>query len=191
MTNIESSSLDRVPLPELADELRCRKQTLFKIAKRLGILPVKQRDAERRNQLVATVTTAEALALQLEVSKTRKTADSAESSIDPGLFYIVQLEPELDPNRIKLGFTTDLEGRLRKHRCSAPFASSLKTWPCRSTWERAAIDCIAAGLEQLHTEIFRANSLEDLIKRANAFFSLMPTVAIATDLPDEPTEEDI
>jgi hypothetical protein len=41
---------------------------------------------------------------------------------EASLFYLLQLEPEHDQGRSKVGFTTELEGRLRKHRCSAPFA---------------------------------------------------------------------
>lgn len=183
---------DRIAIPELADELQCRKQTLFKIAKRLGITPVKRRDADRRNQLVATVTPAEALAIRSELLTKVKTV--VESGVDVeqlitgnGFFYLMQLEPEHDPGRIKLGFTTDIDGRLRKHRCSAPFAQCLKSWPCRRHWERTAIDCLTAGLAQLHTEVFRAPSLDEVITQGNQFFSLMPSVSSGPE--DDPSDE--
>jgi hypothetical protein len=69
-------------------------------------------------------------------------ADSDFAITEDGVFYFLQLEPIHDPGRIKLGFTTDLDGRLRKHRCSAPFAQCLKTWPCRRIWERTVMDAI-------------------------------------------------
>jgi hypothetical protein len=74
----------------------------------------------------------------------------------------------------KVGFTMDLESRLQKHRCSAPFSQYLKTWPCKRIWERAAIDCVTEACEKLHTEVYRTNALEQLGIRAEAFFSLMP-----------------
>jgi hypothetical protein len=86
--------------------------------------------------------------------------------------------------RIKVGFTTDLDGRLRKHRCSAPFAICAKSWPCRPTWERAAIDCVTIGLDQLHTEVFRAGSVADVCGRGDAFFNVMPRLAAAIDQAD-------
>jgi hypothetical protein len=45
------------------------------------------------------------------------------------VFYLIQLERDYDPGRFKVGFTTELEGRLQKHRCSARFAQCLKSWP--------------------------------------------------------------
>jgi len=93
---------------------------------------------------------------------------------------LVQLEPQHDEGRFKVGFTTELEGRLRKHRTSALFARCEKGWPCRRAWERAAIDCVTNGCEQLHTEVFRAVSLADVVRRADEFFSIMPTVGRRT-----------
>ncbi len=189
---IVSELADRIALPDLADEMQCHKQTLFKIAKRLGITPIKRRDADKRNQLVATITREEALAVRSEVVSRTRTGTEASSEFDyviadVGCFYIVQLEPEHDPGRIKVGFTTDMEGRLRKHRCSAPFAMSIRTWPCRRTWERAAIDSVTVGIEQLHTEIFRAKSIDEVIARAEKFFAAMPNVSTAPE--DEILEE--
>ena len=93
------------------------------------------------------------------------------------MFYLIQLEPKFDPLRFKAGFTTDLANRLRHHRCSAPFACCVKSWPCHQTWERAAIDCVTKDCEQLHTEVFRAISLDEVVSRGDRFFSLMPSVS--------------
>lgn len=67
------------------------------------------------------------------------------------------------------GFTVDLEGRLRKHRCAAPFAQYLCSFPAKRVWERSAIDCVTNECEQLHTEVFRAESLEHVANRAVVF----------------------
>jgi len=104
---------------------------------------------------------------------------------------VIQLEPNYDPSRFKVGFTTEIDGRLRKHRCSAPFAQCLKTWPCRRTWERAAIDCVTDGCEQLHTEVFRAVSLENVAARAEAFFSVMPALGSSLIEGNNDVSEDI
>jgi len=54
-------------------------------------------------------------------------------------------------------------------------------------WERAAIDCVTNGYEQLHSEVFRAVSLEELLIRAHAFFSMMPRLEL--DSGDEQDSE--
>ncbi len=117
-----------IAVAELADELGTYKQTIFKIAKRLDIQPVKRREPTRGNQLIALVSEAEAAAIRNAFGQSRRsgvqdTSEIAEFAPDEGWFYLIELEPEHDPGRLKVGFTTDLDGRLRDHRCSAPFAA--------------------------------------------------------------------
>ena len=78
--------------------------------------------------------------------------------------------------------------RLQKHRCSAPFAQYIATWPCRRVWERAAIDCVTNACEQLHTEVFRATSLEQIATRAKSFFAMMPN--LEQDSEDDRAEQE-
>jgi hypothetical protein len=172
---------DRIAIVDLADELQVRKQRLFKIMKRLEIMATQRRDSERGGQNVAVVSASEAAAIRKEIGSP-SSADSSETALSPqllddvGFFYLIRLEPDHDPGRFKVGFTIELDGRLQKHRCSAPFAKYLKTWPCRRVWERAAIDCATDGCEKLHTEVFRADSLDKVASRADTFFSVMPSL---------------
>ena len=48
-------------------------------------------------------------------------------------------------------------------------------------WERAALDCVTNGCEQLHTEVFRAESLEQVSSRAQSFFSIMPSLKVESE----------
>lgn len=91
-------------------------------------------------------------------------------SIDHGVFYLIQLEPDFDPGRIKLGFATNMAERLRSHKCSAPFAKIVQTWPSHVLWERTAIDSVTIGCEKLYTEVFRTENLEQLISKCEEFF---------------------
>ena len=188
--NKSSPAAGSVAVAELADELGTYKQTIFKIVKRLGIQPAKRREPTRGNQLVALVSEADAAAIRVAFAEGRRNVAQGVSEVvefapDEGWFYLIQLEPEHDPGRFKVGFTTDLDGRLRHHRCSAPFAVYTKTWPCRRTWERAAIDCMTIGHEQLHTEVFRGSSLEEVAARGDQFFKVMPGVRIVSESDDE------
>jgi hypothetical protein len=130
---------------------------------------------------VAVVGVVDAAAIRKEIGSA-SLVDSSEDAASPqllddvGFFYLIRLEPNHDPGRFKVGFTIELDGRLQKHRCSAPFAEYLKTWPCRRVWERAAIDCATYGCEKLHTEVFRADSLDKVSSRADTFFSVMPSL---------------
>jgi hypothetical protein len=84
------------------------------------------------------------------------------------------LEPDHDPGRFKVGIADNFPERLRQHRCSAPLLKVVKTWPCKRLWEKTAIDCVTEGCEKLHTEVFRTQSIELVVERANRFFELMP-----------------
>ena len=185
------STQERIAIVDLADDLQVRKQRIFKILLRLGIRPTQRRDANRGNQNVDTVNPSEAAAIRAEIGRSSDASGTGNSpssggtaaftSDDVGFFYMIQLEPDHDPGRFKVGFTTDLDGRLQKHRCAAPFAQYLKSWPCKRIWERAAMDCVTNGCERLHTEVFRAGSLEELAARAQAFFSMMPRLQVDSD----------
>ena len=193
MSKISSPSDDVTsPLPpeegiavvELADELQIRKQTVFKVMKRLGIQGVKRSEYDRRGQMISVIRKIDADAIRDDLRRTAtgirdgnsSAGDTRYFSEDSGVFYVVQLEPAHDPGRIKVGFTTDIDGRPRHHRCSAPFAQCVKIWPCHRTWERAAIDCVTTGVEQLHTEVFRIGSVQVVIDRADKFFGVMPVI---------------
>src|SRR5262245_33491499 len=181
---------DGIAVVELADELQIRKQTIFKVMGRLGIRAFKRRGPDRRGQLISVIRRDEADVIRDELRRITSAikdgisggSDARYFSEDSGVFYVVQLEPVHDPGRLKVGFTTDIDGRLRHHRCSAPFAQCIGTWPCRRTWERAAIDCVTFGAEQIHTEVFRIDSVQIVIDRANKFFSLMPVVPEASEV---------
>jgi hypothetical protein len=184
-----------IAVAELADELGTYKQTVFKIARRIGVEPIKRREQSRGNQLVAFVAEADAARIRDVFAEGRRSgvegaADAVELAPDEGWFYLIQLEPQHDPGRFKVGFTTDLDGRLRHHRCSAPYAEYRKHWPCRRTWERAAIDCVTADAEQLHTEVFRGPSLEVVLERGDRFFSTMPAVGVIPEVDDEESAKD-
>lgn len=81
-----------------------------------------------------------------------------DTTIDPsrlGYFYVVQLIPDLAPNRLKFGWTADLTARMASHRCSAPTALLYAAWTCPRDLEQPTISaitqygCIALGNESV------------------------------------------
>lgn len=174
---------DWISVIDVARHFGKRKSTVFKVLKRLGIEPKKLRNSSSGNQLVAYITQDELRAVRGELVLMAETGQSEGSteigdlgSVEDGVFYIVQLEPDLDPGRFKAGFAAGMSDRLRQLRCSAPFASVVRTWPCRRLWERTAIECVSAGCERLHTEVYRTIALEEVVDRGERFFGVMPAV---------------
>jgi hypothetical protein len=168
---------DLISVIDVARELGKRKQTVFKILKRLRIEQVKARGGDSRGQLVSHITQSDYERVRAEL--TCSPGDSGvvdELSQIGGVFYVIQLEPKHDPGRIKVGFATSMDDRLRSHRTAAPMCKLVKTWPCKALWEKTAIDSICDGYERIHTEVFRAPSCDDVVARCDLFFSVMPRI---------------
>lgn len=165
-----------VSIADIARQCGVRRQSIFKVLRRLRIEPEKRKSPEKHGQIASYITRAESEIVIAELSGMREAA-SAPSDLLPaevGVFYVIQLEPTHDPGRVKVGFASNIGERLRAHRTSAPFAEVIKTWPCRSLWEKTAIDCVCNGFEQLHTEVFRTDSIDQIVENCDEFFSIMP-----------------
>ncbi|MFO0808875.1 MAG: hypothetical protein U0746_09650 [Gemmataceae bacterium] len=157
--------------------------TVFKTLKKLGIETKKERSSPNGGQAIAYINQEDyqrviaRLAITTKRESDEEDGDGEEQpSVEFGVFYLIRLEPALDPGRFKVGFAASMPERLRQLRCSAPFASVIKTWPCRRLWEKTAIDSVAAGCERLHTEVFRAVSLDEVLARCDKFFAVMPAL---------------
>jgi len=179
---------EMISVIDAAKQLRKGKQTLFKVIRRLHIKPTKSRSSAHRNQFLAYITQAELRQIMEElrpgVSNGQDNGGDRDfCSAEQGVFYLVQLEPNHDPGRFKVGFAVSMSERLRHLRCSAPYAAVVKTWPCRRGWEKTAIDCAAANCEQVHTEVFRADSLDTIAAKCEQFFALMPSVDLFDHRP--------
>lgn len=181
-------SEDLISVIDVARQHGKRKATVFKVLKRLGITPAKRRSSSSKNQVVAYITQDEfrlvAVEMQTIADRDDENGDEAVSddfvSAEVGVFYLIQLEPEFDPGRFKVGFAAGMSERLRQLRCSAPFATVVQSWPCRRLWEKTAIESVSAGCERLHTEVFRTGSLHEIIERCERFFAVMPPVQSST-----------
>lgn len=135
---------DQISISDIARQCGKRRQSVFKILKRLRIEPEKRRSSEKHGQVSSYITKAEFDIVKGELAAERESSSAPEDMLptEYGVFYLVQLEPEHDPGRFKVGFASNIEERMRSHRCSAPFAKVVKTWPCRSLWEKTSIDCV-------------------------------------------------
>jgi hypothetical protein len=141
----------------------------------LGITPTKRRTPDSGGQLTLTVSGPEAALIRRTRAEHGFAGTQSSVENEVGHFYFIQLVPELDPKRVKLGFADSVPNRLQQHRTSAPTAKLLKSWPCRRSWERTAIDAVAAaGGALILNEVFEFADLDAAIQRADQFFSLLP-----------------
>ncbi|MCX7427004.1 MAG: hypothetical protein NTW96_15435 [Planctomycetia bacterium] len=177
---------ERISVIDAASELGLRKSALFKILGRLGIETRIERSdkPDHKGQAIAHISLHDFEPLSQELASKNAASSTSESEtidaeyvpVEAGVFYLIQLEPQHDPGRFKVGFVVSISERLRSHRCSAPFATLVRTWPCRRVWERTAIECVTSRCERLHTEVFRTDDLDAVAARCDQFFSIMPEV---------------
>ena len=134
--------------------------------------------ALREEQIVAAV----ALRRQQGFQINGQTPSSSETQAvmpesESGWFYIVQLVPELDSRRVKLGFSRNCKLRMDDYRTACPTASLLASWPCKASWETAAIASVTRDdCERIGEEVFQCGCVESLRKRVDEFFGLMPSL---------------
>jgi len=110
--------------------------------------------------------------------ETKHTAPALAAIDEPlqtfGVFYVIQLVPEALPNRIKIGYTDNLDKRLAEHQTAAPTARVLASWPCKRSWDYAAMDSITRdGCSLVLNEVFEGDP-EGFVARGNEFFAHMP-----------------
>jgi len=174
-----------VSLKALAAELGMDRSHARRYVLRLGVTPQKRRTPQSGGQLTLTVSADEA-----EFIKSRRNEQGFLDSMKPvqieaGYFYIIQLVPELDPKRIKLGFAEDINARLLQHRTSAPTAIVLKSWPCKRSWEGTVIDALASvGGKLILNEVYEFGEIESLLNHAELLFALLPDPGKKVPLAD-------
>lgn len=173
-------SEEQISVIDTAKTLGKHKQSIFKVLKRLSIVPTKQRHSEHGNQKIAYITMEEFNRVADHVWSGQNSVEKENTGeinlMNDGLFYLIQLEPTHDPGRFKIGFTSSMTERLRQLKCSAPLLKLVDTWPCRPLWEKTAIDCISADCERIHTEVFRIDDIEKIREKLGRFFALMPDI---------------
>ena len=125
---------DFVTFRELAQQIGVEVTTVRRNVKRLNLEIRKERTPTSKGSRVhcLSVDDANALVSHFE-NRDLPDANADASALDRfGFFYLIQLIPEAMPNRIKIGYTDDLDTRLREHQCAAPTAKYLGHWKCKS-----------------------------------------------------------
>lgn len=101
-----------------------------------------------------------------------------------GYFYIIQVVPELMPNRLKIGYTDNLDQRLREHQTSAPTARFVRYWECKRSWDQSVMDSITReNCSLVMNEVYEGD-VESFVRRADAFFAMMPSSSAEVPLAE-------
>lgn len=174
-----------VSLKQLAETIGLDRSNTRKYVLKLGIKPHKRRTSDSRNQLTLALTKNEAERIIGERETKGFTSSANIVKSETGVFYVIQLVPELDPRRIKLGFAINLNERLGQHKTAAPTATVLRSWPCRRAWELTVMDSLSdANCRLILNEVFECNDIPALLRRGDEIFALLPEPARRPDLSE-------
>jgi len=174
---------DYLSIKDLAKRLGMDRSHARRYVMKLGYSFHKRRTPDSGSQLTLCVTNAEADEIVSLRADKGFTASTVVAISDVGVFYVIQLVPDLDPKRLKLGFAESLEQRLSQHRTAAPTARVLRAWPCKRPWELTAIDALTReGCRLILNEVFECDALDTLVKRGDAFFSMLPAPDVRAPL---------
>ena len=166
---------DFVSIKELSERLGMDRSHARRYVLKSGFHPYKRRTRDSQNQLTLCLTEEEAQAILAKRGTEGFRGTTVPVVSDVGVFYVIQLVPELDPCRIKLGFAIDLLDRLSQHRTAAPTAVVMKSWPCKRTWEQTVMDCLTSvGCRLLLNEVFECDDPSSLVQRGESLFSILP-----------------
>jgi hypothetical protein len=177
---------DMIGIPDIAKRLKLDGGTVRRYIARVGDTLGIELNRGKGDKILLSRNDADRLIASYESRRGPiEPSDEGASSYDPfGFFYIIQLVPEAVPNRVKLGFADNLEKRLAEHRTAAPTARLLKSWPCKRSWDYAAMDSISReGCKLVLNEVYEGD-IGGFTARGDAFFALMPNPETERDLSE-------
>ena len=164
-----------ISIRRLAERLGMDRSHARRYVLKLGIKPLRRRTPDSRNQPTLTVTHTQAELVLRHRTEQGFLAQPAAPVPESGVFYVIQLVPELDPKRVKLGFAADIGERLAQHRTAAPTARVVHAWPCKRSWELTAMDALtASGCRLILNEVFEVDDVQGLVARGDTLFALLP-----------------
>ena len=137
-------------------------------------IKVRGNQNQRANTLTAE-DAVKALALREEHGYSTSGPTEVAAALALGWFYVIQLVPELEPNRVKLGYADTLRSCLAAHKTTCPNARVAGSWRCKPAWELTARESVTReGCERVGGEVYAVDDITQLLERCEAFFGLMP-----------------
>lgn len=181
---------------EIADDLGVGIDTIRRKSKRLNLEITRRKTVSSKGALVNCLSREDADKLKAFFDQRQDyefTAGISDVSVRRyGYFYLIQLIPEALPNRVKIGYTDNLEQRLSEHRTAAPTSKLIKSWECKRAWDLAAMDSITReNCKHVLNEVYEGD-INAFIERGDRFFSNMPKQSDAVILSEHsPLNENI
>ena len=162
--------MELVIINELASELRMDRSRLQRYVKKLGIVPSRVRNEASRNQATLAITPEQADQVrQARMDAGFQLSDHPAKPVnsEDGYFYVVLPDPDARPNRVKVGFATSLDERLKAYATANPGVTLLDSRRCKRSWEAAWITLVTSipGCRHVKGEVFDCDDIQPLQDR--------------------------
>ena len=173
---------------EIADELGVSVDTIRRNVRSkkesLNLEPLKRKTPYSKGALVACLTSDDAENLIRYYKSRGDTKSELNNNRNYGFFYMIQLVPEFQPNRVKIGYADEVNKRFKEHQTASPTAKLIGHWPCKRAWDQAAMDSITRiDCTYVLNEVYEGD-VDEFKKRAENFFEIMPKPETKVELSD-------
>jgi len=103
----------------------------------------------------------------------KSSKDDTATSCRPVTVYVIQLVPDLQPKRIKVGVADSIDARLSQHRTTCPTLSVLRLYTASPAHESILIQLLCSKEKQIGTEVFDVQSIEQTLTNIDTFFFIL------------------
>lgn len=170
-----------ITIKDLAVELGIDRSNCRKLVKSLNLHTFSVRLPGVRGTALIAVTPDDAeivrqarIAKGFSIGKPSAEVESRAIKTDDGSFYIIALDREARPGRLKFGFAQNIASRLSDHKVAAPCAELLAHWPAKRCWEVCIMDALTVGCKRVSGEVFDVPDVEAIIDKGKALMRMLP-----------------
>lgn len=150
----------------VAEEVGLSKSNLLKLLKKLNYKTIKQRTLESGNQLCCFLdadTYSKVLEYRSEFTKGIQ---------HKSIVYIVRPDKEKRPDRIKVGFSKDFDGRLKTYKTICPDIEVLRIYELDKEMEMAFLNVATKNGKRVGVEVFDIQ-VEDFLSKCDSLYDVL------------------
>lgn len=156
---------------DIADRMGIDRSAAHKLVKRFGMTVLKRRTPETGMQLASALSEEDAEKLTAWRDASGFVNECSGAGIAPNFLYVVAVDPERRPGRIKVGTATIPENRFADYRTVCPDMQAVRVWALPSTCEGYLIALAGRFGERVGMELFDTGpALADFLAVADEAF---------------------
>jgi hypothetical protein len=163
---------------DLAGEVGQHRVNLLKDLKRRGYELIDVRDPTTGNQKAKAVSRLDAEAYVTERQREGFGKSVKKGRPEEGFVYVIVPDPELRADRVKIGWTTNLDQRLGSYRAIAPELCVLRIWPAKTQAIETVTLLVAERFAaRIGMELFDVPTINVFLQELDGLFAVLGIVS--------------